>query len=78
MSVPLVPGYFESRGSPEHEKDQTDSKVIGNQGDACAEERQASERSKVARPGVHSRSRLGKGSDQAAPPFARVDGLEPP
>jgi hypothetical protein len=53
MSALLVQGYLESGDSPEHEKDQTQNKVIGNQGDTCAEERQTSEQSKVARLGVH-------------------------
>jgi hypothetical protein len=38
---------------------------------------QGGQQSKVARFGVHFRSRLERGSDQAAPPLARVDGLEP-
>src|SRR6516162_2881748 len=52
-----------------HEKDRTQNKVIGTPGDACAEERQGGEQSKVARLGVHSRSGLERGSDQAAPPL---------
>jgi hypothetical protein len=54
MSAPLVQGYLDSGDSPEHEKDQTQNKVIGNQSDACAQERQGSEQSKVVRLGVHS------------------------
>src|SRR6516164_6871973 len=77
MSAPMPLGYAQSGGCGERKKDPTHNKVIGNQGDTCAEERQARKQSKVARLGVHSPSRLERGSDQAAPPCARVDGLEP-
>src|SRR5262249_6484032 len=74
----LVQGDLDGGDSPEHKKDQPPNKVIGNQGDTCAEERQGGEQSNIARLGVHSRSRLERGSDQAAPSScARVDGLEP-
>src|SRR5262249_145310 len=63
MSVPVVPDYLESGDAAEHEKDRTQNKVIQNPGDACAEERHGGEQSKVAPLGVHSRSRLERGSD---------------
>jgi hypothetical protein len=68
MSAPVPLGYADSGDCTEREKDRTQNKVIENQGDACAEERQSGEQSKVARFGVHSPSRLERGSDQAAPP----------
>ena len=71
MSALLLPGYAESGGYSERKKDRTQNKVIQNPGDACAEERQGGEQSKVARLGVHSRSRLERGSDQAAPSSVR-------
>ena len=67
ISAPMPLGYAQSGGCSERKKDPTHNKVIGNQGDTTAEERQTAEQSKVARLGVHSRSRLGRGSDQAAP-----------
>jgi len=70
-------GYAESGDRTERDKDPTQNKITRDPGDARAEERQARKQSKVARLGVHSRSRLERGSDQAAPPCARVDGLEP-
>src|SRR5262245_28296727 len=74
----LVQGDLDGGDSPEQKKDQPPNKVIGNQGDTCAEQRQGDEQSNIARLGVHSRSRLERGSDQAAPSSsARVDGLEP-
>src|SRR5262249_20002431 len=76
MSAPMPLGYAQSGGCSERKKDPTHNKVIGNQSDACAEERQARKQSKVARFIVHSRSPIRRGSDQAAPPCARVDGLE--
>jgi hypothetical protein len=76
MSEPVPLGYAESGNYTEREKDPTQNKMIRDPGDACAEERQGGEQSKVPRLGVHSRSRLERGSDQAAP-CARVDGLEP-
>ena len=60
-------GYAES-GYTERKKDRTQNKVIQNPGDACAEERQGGKQSNIARLGVHIRSRLERGSDQAAPP----------
>jgi hypothetical protein len=53
MSAPVPLDYAESGDCTEREKDPTQNKVIGNQGDSCAEDRQASEQSKVARLGVH-------------------------
>src|SRR5262245_38764023 len=67
MSAPL-PGYAES-GYTEPKEDRTQNKVIQNPGEACAKEREGGEQGKVARLGVHSRSRLERGSDQAAPPL---------
>jgi hypothetical protein len=58
MSALLVQGYPNSGDSPERKKDRTQNKVIGKKGDACAEERQGAEQSKVARFGVHSRPRM--------------------
>jgi hypothetical protein len=63
----LVKDYRKSGDSPERKKDRTQNKVIGKKGDACAEERKGSEQKKVVRLGVHSRFRLERGSDQAAP-----------
>ena len=62
-------GYAESGDCTEREKDPPQNNMIGNRGDACEEERQADEQKKVARLGVNSRSRLERGSDQAAPPL---------
>src|SRR5262245_4168691 len=70
MSALLLPGYAESDYT-EHKKDRTQDNVTPNPGDACAEERQGGEQSKVARLGVHSRSRL-KTANEMAPP-ARQD-----
>src|SRR5262245_64810430 len=64
MSASRLPGYFESGGYPERKKDQTKNKVIQNPGEACAEERQDGEQSKVSRrlgvhfPGPRRRRRL--------------------
>src|SRR6516162_105067 len=77
MSAPVPFGYAESGDRTERDKDPTQNKITRDPGDARAEERQARKQSKVARLGVHSPSRLERGSDQAAPPCARVDGLEP-
>src|SRR5262249_28491021 len=55
MSVPVVPDYLESGDAAEHEKDPTQNKVIQNPGDACTEQRQGGEQSKVARLGVTGR-----------------------
>ena len=65
-----APRLFRERRLHRAQKDQTKNKVIQNPGEACAEERQGGEQSKVARLGVHSRSRLERGSDWAAPPSA--------
>jgi hypothetical protein len=67
MSAPVLLGYAESGDYTERKKDRTQNKVTPTPGEACAEERQGGEQSKVARLGVHSRSRLERGSDQAAP-----------
>ena len=54
MSASRLPGCFESGGYTERKKDQTKNKVIQNPGEACAEERQDGEQSKVSRRlGVH-------------------------
>ena len=71
MSAPVVLSYAESGGCPERKKDRTQNKVIQNPGDACTEQRQGGEQSKVARLGVHSHCRLERGSDQAAPSSVR-------
>src|SRR6516164_3100415 len=79
MSALLLPGYAESGGYSERKKDRTENKVIQNPGDACAEERQGGEQSKVARFGVHVPLPIRKGQRPGCPLFcARVDGLEPP
>src|SRR5215467_2715520 len=75
MSVPVVPDYLESGDAAEHEKDRTQNKVIQNPGDACAEERQGGEQSKVARLGIHSHSRLERGSDLGCPPVRELMAL---
>jgi len=49
MSASRLPAYFESGGYTERKKDQTKNKVIQNPGEACAEERQDGEQSKVSR-----------------------------
>ena len=67
MSAPVLLGYAESGDYTERKKDRTQNKVTPTPGEACAEERQGGEQSKVACLGVHSRSRLERGSDQAAP-----------
>src|SRR5262245_1962495 len=78
MSAPVPLGYLDSGDYTEREKDRTQNKIIREPGEACAEERQGAEQNKGERLGVHIRSRLERGSDQAAPPaWARVDGLEP-
>jgi len=69
MSAPVSLGYAENGGYAEREKDRAENSVIHSPSKACAEERQGAEQSKVARLGVHSRSRLERGSDQAAPPL---------
>src|SRR5262249_41057673 len=77
MSAPVLLGYAEGGGDTERKKDRTQNKVIQNPGDACAEERQGGEQSKVARLGVHFPNL--KGAATRLPlPCARVNGLEPP
>jgi hypothetical protein len=76
MSAPVPLSYTENSGCTEREKDPAENNVIHSRGEDCAEERQSAEQNKVARLGVHFRSRLERGSDQAAP-LARDDGLEP-
>src|SRR6266568_1448424 len=75
MSAPVPLGYGVRGDSAEREKDRTQNKMIRGPGDACAEERQGGEQSKVARLGVHSRSRLERAATRL--PLARADGLEP-
>jgi hypothetical protein len=67
MSSPVSLGYAENSGCTEREKDQAENNVIHSPGEDCAEERQNAEQNKVARLGVHFRSRLERGSNQAAP-----------
>ena len=77
MPLPLVQGYLDGSDSPEHEKDQTHNKVIGNQGDACVR-RATGRRVKQDRASWRPFPLpIKRGSDQAAPPPARVDGLGP-
>src|SRR5438128_9257911 len=79
MSAPVPLGYAESGDGTEREKDPTQNKMIRDPGDACAEERQGSEQSKVARLGVHCCLALvpdEKGAATRLPP-TRVEGLEP-
>jgi len=71
MSAPVLLGYAEGGNYTEHKKDQTQNKVTQTPGEACAKERQDGEQSKVACLSVHSRSRLERGSDGAAPPAGR-------
>src|SRR5262249_18651313 len=77
MSAPVPLGCAENPNYAERKKGRAENSVIHNPGNACAKERQGGEQSKVARLGVHSCSRLERGSDGAALPCARVDGLEP-
>jgi hypothetical protein len=49
MSAPVPLGYAESGDAAEREKDQTQNKVTPTPGEACAEERQRGEQSKVSR-----------------------------
>src|SRR5262245_40956404 len=71
MSAPILLGQVESGDSTECKKDRIQNKVIQIPSDACTGERQGGEQSKIARLGVHSRSRLKRGSDQAAPLLGR-------
>jgi hypothetical protein len=67
MSAPVPLGYAESGGCTERQKTATHNEMIQDPSDACAEQRQAAEQNKVARFSVHFRSRLERGSNQAAP-----------
>jgi hypothetical protein len=58
MSAPVLLGYAEGGDYTERK-----TNVTPTPGEACAEQRQGGEQSKVARLGVHSRSRLERGSD---------------
>jgi hypothetical protein len=49
MSAPVLLGYAEGGDYTERKKDRTQNKVIQNPGEACAEERQGGEQSKVSR-----------------------------
>ena len=69
MSEPVPLGYAENGNYTERKKDRTQNNVTPAPGEACAEERQGGKQSKVTRLGVHPRSRLERGSDQAAPPL---------
>src|SRR5262249_55545726 len=60
-----------------HKKDRAENNVIHSPGNSCTKERQGGKQSKVARLGVHFRSRLEKGQRLGCPLRARVDGLEP-
>jgi hypothetical protein len=71
MSAPVPLSYAEKGNCTERKKDRSQNNVTPTPGEACAEERQGGEQSKVARLGVHSFSRLERGSDQAAPPPVR-------
>jgi len=71
MSAPVLLHYAESGDYTERKKKQTQDNVAQNPGEACAEQRQGGEQSNVARFGVHSRFRLERGSDQAAPSSVR-------
>jgi hypothetical protein len=76
MSGPVPVGCAANGDHTERKKDRAENNVIFNPSDASEEERKGGEQSKAARFGVHFRSQLERGSDQAAP-LARVDGLEP-
>jgi hypothetical protein len=58
MLAPVPLGDAESGDCTKHEKDQTQKKVTRTPEEACAEERQDAEHSKVARFSVHSRPRM--------------------
>jgi hypothetical protein len=75
MLAPVPLGYGVSGDSAESEKDRTQNKVIPTPGEACAEEREGGEQSKVARLGVHSRSRLERGSDRLPLPVRELMAL---
>ena len=55
MSAPVPLSYAEKGNCTERKKDRSQNNVTPTPGEACAEERQGSEQSKVARLGVHSR-----------------------
>jgi len=69
MSAPLPIGCAENADYTERKKDRAKNVSIPRPSEDCAEERQGGEQSKVARLGIHSHSRLERGSDQAAPPL---------
>ena len=71
MSAPVPLSYAEKGNCTERKKDRANNISIPRPSEDCAEQRQGGEQSKVARLGVHSRSRLERGSDQAAPPPVR-------
>jgi hypothetical protein len=54
MSAPVLPDYAASGDYAERKKDPTQNEVTQNPGNACAEQRQGGEQSKVARFGVHA------------------------
>jgi len=56
MSAPVLLGYAEGGDYTERKKDRTQDNVPQNPREACAEERQGGDQSKVARLGVQSRS----------------------
>ncbi len=60
-------GCAKSGDYTERKKDRAENSAIFNPGEACEEERHGGERNKAARFGVHFRSDLERGSDQAAP-----------
>jgi len=54
MSAPVLLGYAEGGDYTERKKDRTQNNVTPTPGEACAEERQGGEQSKVSRRlGVH-------------------------
>jgi hypothetical protein len=55
MSAPVPLSYAEKGNCTERKKDRSQNNVTPTPGEACAEERQGGEQSKVARLGVHSR-----------------------
>src|SRR4051794_7984451 len=67
MSAPAPRGCrAENCGGAERGKDRTENGVIRSPGEGCAEQRQGGEEDQVSRSlGVHSRSRLERGSDLA-------------
>src|SRR5438132_8228639 len=71
MSALVPQSCAENRDCTEREKDRAKNSSIRRPSEDCAEERQGGEQSKVARLGVHSRSRL-KTANEMSPP-ARQD-----